>query len=379
MIHEGGIDSMADKKKVTAVVKERLVSVDALRGFDMFWIIGGRESVIALLALIFRPAPEAVLRQLDHADWIGFRAWDIVMPLFLFIVGTSLAFSMSKQIGGGGEGRRAVYIRIVKRFFVLFIIGMMVQGNLLRFDLSQLHVYCNTLQAIAFGYLVAAIVIMNVGIAWQGVVCALLLSGYWLLLACVPVPGHGAGILEQHVNLAMYIDELILGRFRDGTTYTWILSGMGFASTILLGVMSGHILRLKVRQWSKAAGLAAAGCACLAAGLVTGVWQPIIKHIWTSSFVLYSGGWCFLLLALFYVVIDIFGFKKWAFFFIVIGSNALLAYSLPGIIGSLLPQNAVGNLQTTPILQQGEMAFGILAGMWILLYIMFRKGIFVKV
>jgi predicted acyltransferase len=368
-----------DKKAAASIAKERLVSVDALRGFDMFWIIGGRESVIALLTLIFHPAPEAVLRQLDHAEWIGFRAWDIIMPLFLFIVGTALPFSMSKHIGGGGGDRRAVYIRIVKRFFVLFLIGMIIQGNLFSFRISQLHIYCNTLQAIACGYLVAAIVIMNAGIAWQGIAFALLLSGYALLLAFVPIPGHAAGILEQHANLAMYIDEVILGRFRDGTTYTWILSGMGFAATILLGVMSGHILRLKIPQWNKAAALAAAGCACLAAGLAAGLWQPIIKHIWTSSFVLYSGGWCFLLLALFYVVIDIFGFKKWAFFFIVIGSNALFAYSFPGIIGSLMPHGTVGNLQATPLLQQGEMAFGILAGMWILLYIMFRKRIFIKV
>jgi predicted acyltransferase len=357
----------------------RLASVDALRGFDMFWIIGGGDIVRDLLSLILNPMPKAMELQFEHVKWMGFQAWDLIMPLFLFIVGTSLPFALSKRLVAR-DGSRRVYLRMLRRFGILFILGMLVQGNLLDFKLSTLHLFSNTLQAIACGYVVAAIVMMNLGIVWQGVVCAALLAGYWLLMFLVPIPGHGAGILTPQVNLAMYVDETILGRFRDGSTYTWILSIMTFSSTVLLGVMSGHILKSKLHPGKKFLSLAGAGVLCLIAGLAISIWFPIIKHIWSSSFCLFAAGLSFLLLAIFYGTIDVLGFKKWSFFFVVIGSNAIFVYVLtelvnPGI-GKYL-QKLVEVDHNFPL--AAAIALSSFAGMWLLLYAMYRKKFFIKV
>jgi predicted acyltransferase len=369
---------MTEKSAVSSPAG-RIVSVDALRGFDMFWIIGVGDMAKQLFSISSSPVSQAVARQFDHAEWTGFHAWDLIMPLFLFIVGTSLPFSMSKRITAPSD-RRRVYIRILKRFVILFLLGMAVEGNLLRFDLSHMSIYCNTLQAIACGYAVAAIVIMNMRIVWQGLVCAALLTGYWLLMALVPFGGHPAGTLTPSHNLAMYIDKAVMGHFQDGTTYTWILSSMTFAATVLLGVMSGYILKSKTLQpGRKLLGLTGAGALCLIAGLVMGIWFPIIKHIWTSSFALFSAGLCFFLLALFYWVIDIIGFKKWAFFFIVIGSNALFIYSFMGVVMSFIPKSFINTVLVANPGVQGLIFVGVLSTEWLMLYAMYRKQIFIKV
>ncbi|OHB80300.1 MAG: hypothetical protein A2W31_14340 [Planctomycetes bacterium RBG_16_64_10] len=311
----------------TIAVSDRVVSVDALRGFDMFWIVGGKTVVVALLGLLVDPLPDWLAYQLNHPEWTGFTAWDMIMPLFLFVVGTSMPLSFAKRIERG-DSRGDLYRKIVRRTVVLFVLGMVVQGDLLAFDLAKLHLYCNTLQAIACGYLVAAVVMLHLPVIGQTTVMGVLLVVYWLLMTRVPIPGHGPGVLQPDANLALLIDEIILGRFRDGTSYTWILSGLGFAATVLLGVLAGHLLRSGLRPLVKVAGLTAAGIGCLALGWFWDVRLgfPIIKHIWSSSMVLWAGGWSFLLLALFYAVIDVAGFRKWAFPFVVIGMNAITVY-----------------------------------------------------
>ena len=132
-----------------------------------------------------------------------------------------------------GQSKVALYGKIFRRVAILWILGMIAQGNLLDFEYAKLHLFSNTLQAIAVGYLVAAVALIHLSVGLQVVLCLLLLVGYWLLMLFVPVPGHAAGILEGRINLAMYIDEIILHGFRDGTAYTWILSGMAFAGTTL--------------------------------------------------------------------------------------------------------------------------------------------------
>jgi len=359
----------------------RLVSIDALRGFDMFWIIGGGDIVKELLDLIFQllhHSPHSLDCQFEHVRWIGFQSWDLIMPLFLFIVGTSLPFAMSQRLMQQ-DGKRKTYLRILRRFVILFILGMCVQGRLLQGDLSRVHIYCNTLQAIACGYLVASILILNVSIIWQGIACFGLLAGYWALMYLVPFGGHPAGTLTEHANLALYIDEIILGRFRDGTAYTWILSSMGFASTVLLGVMSGHMLKSKLALSKKFWALAAAGAGCLIAGLVASLWFPIIKHIWSSSFVLFAAGLSYLLLAVFYSVIDVIGLKKWSFFFMVIGTNAIFVYCFSELFSPIVGRFVVGVYNAHGIAFAAPMALSFFAAQWLILYGMWRKKIFIKV
>lgn len=366
------------KTETSAKAPERIVSIDALRGFDMFWIIGGGLLLKNVLGAIVQPLSPDVLAQFDHCPWAGFYAWDLIMPLFLFIVGVSLPFAMSRRLIEQGN-RRQIYLRILKRFILLFIIGMAVEGNLLRFNLSVLHVYCNTLQAIAVGYVVASIALLNLRVVWQGVLCAALMVAYWLLMILVPVPGHGAGHLDASVNIAYYIDLLILGRFHDGLSYTWILTSISFPATVLLGVLAGHIMKSKLAPSRKLLSLAAAGAVCTAAGLLWSIWFPIIKYLWTSSFVLFTGGLCFFLLAIFYLVIDVIGFKKWAFFFIVIGSNALFIYTLASIIETYLPKSFERAVLSLPDIFQVMVFVGMFALEWGILYAMYRKKIFLRV
>ena len=309
----------------------RLASIDALRGFDMFWIAGGGPLVMEFCRLFSHPLPTWLERQFDHVPWAGFVGWDLIMPLFLFIVGVAMPFSIGKRVERG-DRRGGIYGKVIYRVVVLWILGMIAQGHLLAFDLNNLQLYSNTLQSIAAGYLIASIALVELPVRWQGALGGTLLVVYWALMRFVPVPGYGAGIFTPAGNLAMYIDKALLGHFQDGTDYTWILSSLGFGATVLMGVLAGHLLKSKLAGTRKALLLAGAGGACLLTGWLWGFAFPIIKHIWTSSMVLWSGGWCLLLLALFYWVMDVLGYRRWAFFFIVFGMNAIVAYMAPDII-----------------------------------------------
>jgi len=371
---------------VAAPLPGRVISIDALRGFDMFWIIGGHGIVMSTARLFYGdPLPQWLIHQTDHPAWLGFSAWDLIMPLFLFISGTSMPFSFAKRTQRGA-GKADLYRKIFTRTLLLFILGMIVQGHLLEFELDKLHIYCNTLQAIACGYCVAAILVINVGIVAQIAATVVLLLGYWALMMFVPFAGHPAGTLQPDANLALYIDELILGRFRDGTSYTWILSGMGFAATVLLGTLSGHVLKSELRPIAKVASLTAAAFLCLALGWAWGFYSspvqfPMIKHIWTSSMVLWSGGGCFLLMAGFYLVIDVMGFRKWSFPLVVIGMNAIAVYVANNLvnfhhISDPIVAGLARHMGTGGDLMRNVSALAVI---WLILLYMYRNKTFVRV
>ncbi|MFV2068655.1 MAG: acyltransferase family protein [Pirellulales bacterium] len=365
----------------------RVVSIDALRGFDMFWIIGGQQVVLAFAALFHGDEiPGWLTYHTHHPAWEGFAAWDLIMPLFLFITGTSMPYSFAKRMAHGAT-KAELYRKLGKRVVVLFVLGMVVQGHLLDFDPSTLHIYCNTLQAIACGYCVAAIVLLRVGIRWQVTVALALLVAYWALMLLVPFGGHPAGTLQPDANLALAIDEFILGRFRDGTSYTWILSGLGFAATVLLGVLSGHVLRMTVRPIAKVLVLFGAGLLCLSLGWAWGnlpspVQFPIIKHLWTSSMVLWSGGWCFLLMGGFYLVIDVMGLRRWAFPLVVIGMNSIAVYVAVHLIDFVqIADRIVGGIARFlgPNGQELLRQSSALLLIWLILLYLYRKRTFLRV
>ena len=308
----------------------RLVSIDALRGFDMFWIVGGDAIFRSLQNISRNPITEWINLQLQHCPWQGFRCYDLIMPLFLFIVGAVMPFSINRRLAASSS-KLAVYKHILLRVIILWLLGM-IQDELLAFDLNKVRLYSNTLQAIASGYLIAAVVMLHFRPKVQYLIFSGLLLAYWALLTFVPVPGVGPGQLTPQGNLAIYIDKTLMGRFQDGTVYTWILSSMTFAATVLMGVFSGRFLRQNRGAYSKVVWLLAAGLACLLTGLAWSTFFPIIKYIWSSSFVLFAGGISLILLGLFYLVIDVWGYKKWAFGFIVIGLNAIVAYMLPTFV-----------------------------------------------
>lgn len=355
------------------------MSIDALRGFDMFWIIGGTPVFLALLRLFVDPLPAWLPRQFEHEPWNGFSAEDLIMPLFLFVVGAAMPFSFTKRIEMG-QSRTGLYLKVVRRVVILWVLGMIYQGNLLKYDMSQLLLFSNTLQAIAVGYALAALAMLNLRLGWQAATIAILLVAYWALLAFVPVPGHGAVVLEPDANLPLWIEEKLLGHFRRGT-YVWILPCLGFAATVLLGVMGGHVLRSRQGNGQKVAILIGLGLGSLAAGALWGRWFPINKHLWTSPMVLWSGGWCFLLLAVFYLLIDVLNWRAWAFPFSVIGVNAITAYMLARIIdfrqfGTYFVGNLVPRMGAWGEFLQ---SFVSLAVLWLLLWYMRRNRTFIKI
>ncbi len=371
------------KPAVEKGAPQRIIAIDALRGFDMFWIVGGNSVVMALVGLVFLQFPgiqAAIDHQFHHAPW-GERLvfWDLIMPLFLFIVGASMPFSFSRR-QEEGQSKAALYKKILVRVAILWVLGMIKQGNLLRFDLDALILYSNTLQAIAAGYLIGGVIMLNTGIRGQIAATVALLLSYWALLALVPFGGNPAGTIEDKVNLAQHVGHLLFGSFADGGSYTWALSSLGFGATVLFGILSGHVLRGDADGWKKLRSLVAIGVGLIVLGEVWNLVHPINKYIWTSSMAVWTAGWCYLLLAVFYLLIDLLEYRKWAFVFIVVGANALVAYMADMVvrfddIAALIFQGE-GRLGVTGNLLQAVASFLLL---WGALYWMYTKKIFVRI
>src|ERR1035437_2755528 len=186
-------------KTNTEVIPKRLMCVDALRGFDMLWIIGGGEVIIALA----KAHPNNFLNKLaEHFDhqWGQFHFYDIIMPLFLFIVGVVMPVAFKKRLEKG-ESKKQIYIHVLKRVLKLYILGLIASGHLLQLDINTVHLWTDTLHAIAVGYLVSSILILEFNLKTQISVTAFLLLAYWAVIALIPLPGYGPGMFEPTVNL----------------------------------------------------------------------------------------------------------------------------------------------------------------------------------
>ena len=267
----------------------RLVSLDALRGFAMFWLIGGSELFLSIAEWISPTALANAEWVVTHRRWHGYLPWDLVMPLFLFVVGASLPYAQAKR-EAVGVPLKTTYLRILRRVFVLWMFGILIQAKLLSLKEGPgLELFSNALQAIAIGYLVTSVALLHLPLSGQIGLFAALTLGYWALLTWVPFGGHPAGTLEPTVNLPRYVDEFVLGPFRRARNFTWIVSSLGFAASVLLGSIAGHILRNKRSATRKIWTFVALGLACLAGGWVWSYWLPLNRHLWTSSMILWSG------------------------------------------------------------------------------------------
>jgi predicted acyltransferase len=361
------------------VASKRLSSVDALRGFDMLWIIGGREVLVGLAVVFGADAANAVAGNFHHV-WGQFHFWDLIMPLFLFIVGVVMPVAFGRRLEHGAT-KKQLYTHVLRRVLLLYVLGLIASGHLLSFDASRIHLWTDTLHAIAVGYLFSSIMILELNLRWQIAITAALLFLYWGVMALIPIPGVGAGFYEPKVNLAVYVDNLVLGHWQEGEGWTYILTNMTFICSVMLGVFAGKILLSKQTDMKKTTQLALLGVGCLIAGKIWGIWFPIIHHLWTSSLVLYAGGWSFLLMALFYLVIDVWGFKKWSFVFVVIGMNAIAVYVATHLFDFALIGNVfVGGLAKSigPWKEFVE-ATAALAVTWLILYWMYLKKTFIKI
>ena len=353
------------------------MSLDALRGFDMFWIIGGGAIFTGLAKALGGPL-EVVRPQLEHVRWEGLHFWDLIWPLFMFIVGVSIPLSIEKRQAAGAT-KRSLYLHAVRRAVLLFVLGIVLQGRLLAWDLDKLRPCYSVLHGIAAGYLIAFAVALELRPRMQGAVLAVLLLAYWAVLELVPVPGVGAGVLTPDGNVATWVDRLVLGRFHYGEN-TWFLSYPGFAASVLLGVLAGHLLMSRAAQKTKVTALASAGAACVVLGLLWSLVFPIIKLLWTSPFVLLGGGFGFLLLALFYWIIDVKGCRRWALPLTVIGMNSIAAYTATMLfsfkqIGNIFVGCLLPRIQPWDGFVEASAAF---AAVWLLLYWLYRTRTFLK-
>lgn len=366
----------------------RLGSLDAMRGFVMFLLLGGGEIghagiLSAFFAMFDNPVAKTLYQQLQYSQWgdpIHFK--DLIRPLFIFVVGAAMPYAFGNRLSRG-DTRKQLYSHIIQRVVILYCLGIIAGGHLFEFNIQRFYLCNNVLQEIAVGYLVASLLMLNFSVRGQLAAMAVLLLGYWALLMLVPIPGHGAGILTPDVNLPRYVDDIILGGLRPVKwKFTWIIS-LPLASSVIvmLGVMAGQLLKSTKDPAVKLGWLAGTALGCLVLSLVWDHWYPMIVSVTTGSWVLFAGAIGTGLLALFYLIIDVWGFRKWTFFFVVIGSNSIAVY----MAAHLFDFRHIGNVFVGGLAQwvgrwnnvvQMLAAFTVI---WLILFWMYRKKSFIKV
>jgi predicted acyltransferase len=317
----------------------RLMSLDAFRGFVMFWIVGGEALAHALAKLdgVQSEVLNTVMIQLKHVSWEGFRFYDLIFPSFVFIVGASIAFSLGKL--QASSSRRDAVRRVIWRGLLLWLVGIIYYGGISKglYDAgtNQGVRLLGVLQRIGICYLVAGLLFIYLPI--RGLVTAflVLLGGYWALLSFVAVPGQEAVSFEEGRNITNWFDSKYLPFFKWNGTHDpeGILSTLPAIATCLLGVFTGLVLKNeRMGGGKKALTLLGVGVALVLAGHLWGGYHPVIKNLWTSSFVVLAGGWSLILLAFFYLVIDVVRVKKWAMPFVWIGMNPIAIYLLSSVV-----------------------------------------------
>lgn len=367
---------------------KRLVSLDVFRGIT-----------IAGMVLVNNPGSwEHIYWPLEHASWHGWTPTDLVFPFFLFIVGVAITLAFGSRVESGSS-KRDLYLKIIRRSLLIFAIGLFLNG-FPYFSLSELRIP-GVLQRIAVCYLFASIIFLETRIRTQVVITFALLLIYWFLVEFIAAPGFAAGDLTKEGSLPSFIDRVVFGKhvWAQAKVYDpeGLLSTIPALATTLIGVLAGHWLRTKESAYEKVAGLFVAGAICVAVGWAWNPFFPINKALWTSSYVLFTGGLALQLLALCYWVIDIKGYRRWAKPFEIFGVNAIALYVGAGLMAELLGLIKVTGADGTKIPLglwiydslfaswaspvNASLAFAIafvlvwLGFMWLL----FRRNIFVKV
>lgn len=370
------------------VKSERLLSLDVFRGIT-----------IAGMILVNNPGSWGhIYPALGHAHWNGCTPTDLIFPFFLFIVGVAITFSLNKRKERGDNQNKLIF-QIFRRSLILFGLGLLMAA-FPYFNLSTLRIP-GVLQRIGVVYFIASFIFLKSNIRTQAILGAAFLIIYWLMMALIPVPGVGASNLEPATNLAAWLDNLLLGGHLWSSTKVWdpegILSTIPAISTAIMGILTGHWLRSDRDKAVKTVWMFVAGNFSLLIGWIWDMWFPINKSIWTSSYVLYSGGWALIFLAICYWLIDVQGYKKWIKPFHVYGMNAITVFFLSGIMAKLLylikVTNAEGNeVSLKTVIYQtfytswldpfhASLAFALTyVALWLgLMWILYAKKIFIKV
>ncbi len=360
---------------------DRLLSLDALRGFDMLFIMGF-SSVVAGLCGVFGCDGCWLARQMKHVQWHGFAQHDTIFPLFLFIAGVAFPFSCAKMRERGWSTSR-ICGKIAWRAFALVMLGMIYNG-LFEKGFGEVR-WASVLGRIGLGWAFAAFLYLAFSLRTRIVVAAALLVGYWAVMRYAAVPGAPAGAdpWSPEWNFAAYVDKLLLPNATKGDP-EGLLSTFPAVVTAMLGVFTGEFVRWKGRIGGSAKALAmlAAAAAMLVAALVWSNWMPINKKLWTSTFALAAGSYSLALFAAFYWVVDVRMWRRWTFFFCVIGMNSITVYLLQRVVDF----NAVSKFflgGVARLLLDGcagvLIAAGHVAACWLVLWFLYRKETFLRV
>lgn len=364
---------------------ERLLSLDALRGFDMLFIMGFSTFVIALCSLFPGGADSLLAQTMKHAEWHGFTHHDTIFPLFLFLAGVSFPFSYAKSLAGGAT-KCQIYLKIAKRMLLLILFGLIYNG-LFKFDFEHLRV-CSVLGRIGVAWAISAVLYMNFGRVSRAVICGVILVAYYLIVCYIPAPDvEGADPLTMQGSIVGYLDRILTpGRliYDNGR-----FDPEGFFSTLpavvsaMLGIFAGEFVCSEKYSGSrKSLVMLIAAAVMLAVGLLWSVEFPLNKKLWTSSFVLVVGAYSLAMFAIFYYVVDVRGWQRWTLPLRIIGMNSITIYMAQRIIAfKSVSKFFLGGVadQLPPLWGNVVMTGGYVLVCWLFLYFLYKKRIFLKI
>lgn len=357
---------------------QRLMSLDALRGADMFLLVGLAGIFRALPEVTDHPLAQFLSDQVRHPDWHGFTLYDLIFPLFIFIVGASVPFSFASR-RRRGEGNWTLFRHIAMRTVVLTILGLIFWGT--PGGAHPTYGYYSVLYRIGISYFFAALITLHTRPRGQALWAFGLLIGYWLALLYVPVPSFGAGDFSREGSLTTYVRKSVAEVISPNFQYVLSITLIPTVSTALFGVLAGQWLRSSQTPGKKAAGLLLAGAVFLVAAMFVHQSVPINKNMWSPSFTLLTAGLSLLLLGLSYWVVDVRGWRRSAFFFVVVGMNPIVIYlgarliNFRKIAGVFVGGFAESFGDAAPLIT--AIASALL--MWLFLYYLYVNKIFVKI
>lgn len=361
----------------------RLLSIDALRGFDMLLIAGGGTFLVLLKGKTGIAALDWIANQLTHPEWNGFTFYDFIFPLFLFIAGVSLTFSLNKG-RSLGLSKFTLYRKTFIRMLILILLGILYKNAPIPFFEPDQIRLGSVLGRIGLATFVSTLLFLNLDFTKRLITGLVILLLYYGALYLIPVPGFGAGDLSIEGNLVGWFDRTFLpGRLLQGNyDELGLLTQIPALCLTIFGTLAGEILGKAWLDNRKIKYLSLAGVIGIAVGLLWSLHFPINKHLWTSSFILLTAGMAFLFLMLFYLVIDVWKIRKWAFFFQVIGLNSLTIYFAYSFINFNYTSSKLFSGLYAPLPEDWHpvfQAFGAFLLVWVFLYILYRLKIFVKV
>lgn len=366
----------------------RLLSLDVFRGLT-----------IAGMVLVNNAGSwDEVYPPLHHAAWDGWTPTDLIFPFFVFIVGVAIPLAFEKRKAEGGN-QRDLYLKIFRRTALIFSLGLLLTGFPFTWEKIVHWRIPGVLQRIALCYLFASLIFLKSKVRTQAIIAGALLVGYWLAMKLIAAPGFAMGDLSKEGSLASWVDRTLLAGHIYKPEYDpeGLLSTIPAISTALIGVLAGQWLMQKREAFDKAAGLFVAGALCVIVGYVWDWVFPINKALWTSSYVMFTGGLALQLLALCYWAIDLKGYKRWAYPFVVFGVNALALYVLSSLLFKVLLlikatklDGEEGTLRDfiyergfttwlSPINASLGFALCYVALWWLVMLALYRRRIFIKV